>query len=349
LEPAILFRRRLSTRAREIARACLQSPDLISERRKNHSSLRKGQHSTSPKIAGFATFEKTMNERLRFFASLPDSQLLTETVAIAGREEDEELSLIAALVEIGTRKLYRGLGYSSLYTYCRRHLHLSEHAAYARSEVAEAVMRFPVVLDLLASRDLTLTNVALLGKRLTEENHLLLLDAARHRTRREVEAQLADRDPLPDMDSSLYPIGGDRFRLEVTIPSDAYRTLRRLQELMRHSLPSGDLAEIVARSITTQLQHVERRRQADVARPRQGPPASRTRYIPAAVRRAVWMRDGAQCAFIGTEGRCTERGFLELHHVKPFAEGGPATTDNLELRCQTHNQYEAEQLAAPSQ
>ena len=57
----------------------------------------------------------------------------------------------------------------------------------------------------------------------------------------------------------------------------------------------------------------------------------------------MWKRDGGQCAFVGTEGRCTERGFLEFHHVRPYAAGGQAVVDNIEVRCRAHNAYEAEQ------
>ena len=53
------------------------------------------------------------------------------------------------------------------------------------------------------------------------------------------------------------------------------------------------------------------------------------------------------CAFVGTTGRCAERGFLEFHHVVPFADGGPATADNLQLRCRAHNLYEAQEHLAP--
>ena len=60
------------------------------------------------------------------------------------------------------------------------------------------------------------------------------------------------------------------------------------------------------------------------------------------VRREVWARDEGCCAFVGTNGRCAERGFLELHHVVPFADGGEATVENLQLRCRAHNQHEAE-------
>jgi 5-methylcytosine-specific restriction endonuclease McrA len=61
----------------------------------------------------------------------------------------------------------------------------------------------------------------------------------------------------------------------------------------------------------------------------------------------VWARDGGQCAFVGTAGRCTERGFLEYHHVIPFADGGETNVSNLELRCRAHNAFEAERWSGP--
>ena len=65
------------------------------------------------------------------------------------------------------------------------------------------------------------------------------------------------------------------------------------------------------------------------------------------VKRAVWQRDGGRCAFSGTRGRCVETGFLEFHHVVPFADGGETTSSNIELRCRAHNAYEAEQWFGP--
>ena len=48
-----------------------------------------------------------------------------------------------------------------------------------------------------------------------------------------------------------------------------------------------------------------------------------------------------RCAFIGSTGRCRETGFLEFHHVEPYAAGGAATVGNIQLRCRAHNLYEA--------
>jgi 5-methylcytosine-specific restriction endonuclease McrA len=104
----------------------------------------------------------------------------------------------------------------------------------------------------------------------------------------------------------------------------------------------SDPAEVIDRALTLLVTHLEKQKAAAATHPRLSAgrePHGRT--IPAAVRRAVWRRDKGQCAFVGAQGRCTATAFLELHHVLPFAHGGPATEDNIELRCRSHNQYEA--------
>jgi hypothetical protein len=96
------------------------------------------------------------------------------------------------------------------------------------------------------------------------------------------------------------------------------------------------------RALTALLDDLQRRRCAVAARPREAAEARPgSRYIPAAVRRDVWRRDEGRCAFVGSNGRCVERGFIEFHHREPFAFGGPSTSENIELRCRGHNAYEA--------
>ena len=70
--------------------------------------------------------------------------------------------------------------------------------------------------------------------------------------------------------------------------------------------------------------------------------ALRSRYIPAVVRRAVWERDGARCAYVSPGGvRCGATARLEFHHRVPFAEGGASTVENVAVACRLHNQAEA--------
>jgi len=121
-----------------------------------------------------------------------------------------------------------------------------------------------------------------------------------------------------------------------------HEKLREAQALLRHQVPSGDVAEIFDRALTLLLAKLRRARHAATPRPR---PTHRTsnagRHVPAGVKREVWARDGGRCAFVGATGRCTERGFLEYHHVIPFADGGEAHVSNLQLRCRAHNGFEA--------
>ena len=68
------------------------------------------------------------------------------------------------------------------------------------------------------------------------------------------------------------------------------------------------------------------------------------RHIPAAVRRAVYERDGARCTYVDERGeRCQETHYLELHHRQPFGRRGAHTIANLTLHCRAHNALAAEQ------
>jgi hypothetical protein len=246
----------------------------------------------------------------------------------------------------------------------------------------------------------TLTTVTLLASHLTPANHVEVLNAARHRSKRDVEVMVAGLRPQPDVSTTvrklparpaatagvtarctgssdqagqpvlaatgeedsllqrplrapsiaqhspatLTPLTPQRYKVQLTVSRDTNDKLRRAQELLRHTIPSGDLAVIIDRALTLLLADLERTRLAATDRPRSSAPrTSSSRHIPAAVRRSVWKRDGGQCAFVGTEGRCGERGFLEFHLVRPHAVGGPAVAENIELRCRAHNVHEAEQ------
>ena len=123
----------------------------------------------------------------------------------------------------------------------------------------------------------------------------------------------------------------------------ACAALLRVRDLMRHSIPNGDPSAIFDRALTLLLSELERTKLAAANRPRATIAASTvSRHIPAAVKGAVWSRDAGRCAFIGNNGRCTETGCLEFHHIMPYADGGETSVENLELRCRSHNAYEAE-------
>jgi hypothetical protein len=136
----------------------------------------------------------------------------------------------------------------------------------------------------------------------------------------------------------------ERYRVQFTVGEATHEKLRRVQDLLRREIPDGDPAAIFDRALTLLLEDVARKKLAATSKPRLGVAAeTRSRHIPARVRRDVWLRDGGRCAFVAPGGRrCTERAFLEFHHREPHAIGGEATAANISLRCRPHNIHEAE-------
>ena len=329
----------------------------------------------------------TTNDSL---SRLTDTDLLIEVKRLAAIEREATADLIRSLQEVEARRLHLAIGCSSMFDYCTRVLHLSEHAAYARIAAARKATDYPVILDLLAEGAITLTTVTLLGRHLSAENHVAVLEAARHKSKADVEMLVAMLTPQPDVPSSVRkaperklaaahsipavvpaaaaspvpapvrapeqlpspavvrPLAPERYKLQVTISAETRATLRRAQDLLRHTQTGADEAAIIDRALTLLVEHLERAKYGRTDRPRitgHCDPASR--QVPAAVRRAVSKRDGDRCAFEGSEGRCPETSGLEFHHRIPFAEGGPTTVENLELRCRAHNLYDAERWFGP--
>ena len=343
-------------------------------------------------------------------AALSDQDLLARLELLASDERAASVELVAHLAELdGRPALYAARGYGSLFTYCTQALRLSEDAACNRIAAARACRRFPVILELLASGSLSLTSVRLLAQHLTAENHQSVLAKAKERSRREIEALVAELAPRPDFASTvrrlpcpkvkdaplaepgqaltqvmrgpdvktsvpiaLPPSGPPatprpivqasapgRYCVRFTIGPETNEKLRRVQALLRREIPNGDAGAIFDRALTVLLEKVEKAKLGAATGPRlEQPirpgadkvhrPTVPSRHVPQEVKRAVWRRDGGQCAFLAPTGRrCTERTFLEFHHVQPYARQGPATVANISLRCWRHNQYEAELIFGP--
>jgi hypothetical protein len=305
---------------------------------------------------------------MHVFSRLSDQELIAQVARLALAERNSTATLIAHLAELYGRRLHERAGYSSLFTFCTAALHLSEYEAYDRMKAAKVARRYPVVVGLLASGEVTLTTIRLLAPHLTAANHGELFTAASGKGKRQVQELLAERFPEPDVCSSvrklptpsgvftpvpaplIRPLSPDRYLVTFTATGETRAKLELAQDLLRHAVPNGDPGQIFARGLDVLVEEVVKQRYAATGQPRAGREvASESRHIPAEVKRAVFIRDRGRCAFTGTHGRpCGERAFVEFHHVVPYAAGGHATVGNIQLRCRTHNSYEAAAFFGPA-
>jgi hypothetical protein len=172
-----------------------------------------------------------------------------------------------------------------------------------------------------------------------------------------------------------------RYRVEFTAEQEYVDLVNEALDLLGHEKKAASLPDLQLRAMRELVTQLKKRRRAETDRPRNprvdteraertapardstqsdthpAPAPARaehggaaparqkhSRHIPAAVRRAVWARDEARCAYVDCRAeRCRETRGLQMHHRHAYALGGPPTLENLELRCAAHNLLAAEE------
>jgi 5-methylcytosine-specific restriction endonuclease McrA len=174
--------------------------------------------------------------------------------------------------------------------------------------------------------------------------------------------------------ASVPPPAELRYKVQFTADQAYVDLLEEARNLLQHELPARDLVEVQRRALELLVRKLRQRKYAASERPRRKAPeprheapsaprlghtapksgtpdrhaapksAQQSRYVPAEVRRSVWQRDEARCTYLDARGqRCREQSGLQFHHQHPHARGGPASVENLTLRCHSHNALAAEQ------
>lgn len=273
---------------------------------------------------------------------LTDDELLQRLDALLNQSRRVEADLVAHIAEVDARRLFASRAASSMFQYAIEILHLSEAEAYLRIAVARASRMHPVLLEMLGDGRLHLSGIALLAKHLTESNRDGVLARAAHKTKREIEELIAELAPRPDVPPmirkqpvrralvvpaapasvlcpdkatpaaapqppdpkpAVEPLAPQRYKVTFTADASLRDKLRRLEALMK-----SDLAEAIDAAVTEKLERLEAARFAKTKAPRKtleetDTTATSSRYLPAAVKRAVCVRDGDRCTFVDESGR----------------------------------------------
>jgi hypothetical protein len=155
----------------------------------------------------------------------------------------------------------------------------------------------------------------------------------------------------------MEPLTADLRRLHITVSKRFVEKLDAARDALSHSHPGGDAEAILEAGLDLLIERAARRK-GIVAKPRtRNAPSSRltsadagergdlpddagpaSRYIPAAVRRGVWLRDGGRCQFRLENGEpCGSTHRIQFDHLRPVALGGESTVVNIRLACAPHN------------
>src|SRR6201991_2905746 len=101
---------------------------------------------------------------------LRDCDLLARLKRCVAEERRVTARLLEHFAEVDARGLYRDEGFSSMFEYALRGLHMSESEAGLRITVSRLVRQFPRALELLDRGEIHLTALRLLAPKLTPAN-----------------------------------------------------------------------------------------------------------------------------------------------------------------------------------
>ncbi len=159
--------------------------------------------------------------------TVSDRKLLRGLDDLVAKSRQNEVHLLAYLAEVDRRQLYLEQGCSSMFAYLTDVLHFSEATAFRRIAVARAARRCPLLLERIREGALHMAGAKLLAPTLTPENHVELLDLARHKSKRAIEKILADRVPKPNVPARIRQLPSPKAVPGVRVPPEIVQPARK--------------------------------------------------------------------------------------------------------------------------
>ncbi|MCM2324806.1 MAG: hypothetical protein NDJ90_16220, partial [Oligoflexia bacterium] len=255
-----------------------------------------------------------------------------------------EASLIDIIQQIDQARVYRELGFRSVFEYVTEALGLSEHAAYNLITVARKALEVPLLKEKIAAQEICLSKARTISPVLTPENQEKWISAAQHLSKRQLEKEVArERPEILTPERTRY-VEADRIKLEMGLSEDLHEALRRVQDLVSSRMKkAASLEETLEVLVETFLDSEDPLKKAEKSKERKkslvpgrvntgsGDRRPRERKaLPATLKRGVLLRDQSRCTYTDARGRrCGERRWLDHHHKTPISHGGENSLENL--------------------
>jgi hypothetical protein len=269
---------------------------------------------------------------------LSDRTLLAETKKFVAREREISLQLLHHLKEIERRRAFADLGYRSLFDYVTRELGYSDASAARRIRAARLIAHIPEIESKFESGLLNLNHIAMAAQLFKNEDisdkkiQMEVLGKMENKSSREAEKTLLEyKDAIQVPRETEKIISADITTVKMNYSNETMTLLEELKSLLAHHRFSND--EMMKSIFKIALEEFKKRKFKTNAKfTAASPSPSVVRYIPAIVKKEVYLRDNGKCV------KCKGRYKLEYDHIRPYAMGGMSSVENLRLLCFSCNQ-----------
>jgi hypothetical protein len=300
-------------------------------------------------------------------------------VDLSLRASEMEFSRIENLIDVEANNVHKAFG-KKMFTYATEVLQMDPGLAYLYIAVARACVKFVSLRKALGDKTLSVTKAGRIVSCLSKDNSDELIKFAETHSKREIEDEIAKRNPKAGTRDRVRPLNGEFDELKVRLPKEISRNLARVRALN----PTQDLSQTMETLIEFYLTHKDPVRKADRAHksrnfvkagnPEATPsvrepksvelsplpnlshrklinqkfcPGRKRQPLTAEQKHAVHHRDKGCCTFVGIDGRrCGSDRWVEIHHIVPIHNGGTNELENLTTHCSFHHDL-VHQLSLP--
>ena len=130
---------------------------------------------------------------------LDDSEFHRQFELSESIEHKSTIKMLHFINDLGRRKSYLELGYSSTFDYCVRKIGYSSSEAGRRIQAARCCRRYPELFDLLRAREVCITTLAMIEAIITDDNKEEIVARIRGASRRAVERLISEYRPAANL------------------------------------------------------------------------------------------------------------------------------------------------------
>jgi len=274
-------------------------------------------------------------------------------VEAARKFQKAEAELLSLFQEIDKYKVFRKLGFNSLFEYGVTALNLSEGQVYALIRVARKSIEVPELKQAVSQGDISVSKAKRIVSVINKSNQTEWIEKAKALPQKKLELEVVKVNPRESVPERVRPVAENLMDLRCGVKPGTNRKLERVKDLLSQKMGRAcTLEDALAAMADLYLEKNDPVEKARRAQNRPSPTkkmscrtaASKKRQpIPTNIRHQVNLRDGGQCSFEAKKtGRCANRRWLEVHHIRPVSEGGPNIVSNLRTLCSSHHKMQHE-------
>ena len=291
-----------------------------------------------------------------------------QAIQCAKRFHRAESELLSILQQVDARKVFRHLGYASLYVYATRALKLSESSAYAFITVSRKATEIPELKSAIDHGALTVSKAKRITSVIRPDNQQAWIHKASTLSQKDLEREVVKENPKQAVHEGLRPVARDRIELKVGISTHLETQIKRVQDILSQNKNRAVSLEETMEEMTRlflekkdPIVKAERISQKKFSNAKEckargahrnisqqevhllAPKSAQSSELPsvrvmlsASNRRRTIPAHIRHQVQLRDQGKCTlcqSSRWLQFHHKQPFSRGGDHKLENLTTLC----------------